>query len=253
MSEIYSKEDFLTWDIAGETIVALIVVGILIILAIVIFILAKRANPLKRPKGLLMVVEAGVEKLDAFVVSTMGKGFENFGGILLAVVPLIFLCFIIGITGLPTPMSSLNVPFSLGLILFFSIHLTSVRYTKLAYFKRYIEPLPFFLPINLLSMWAPLLSVTLRMFGNAVVGWVMLSLLNYVLEIASAAIFSFMPAGVNSIFLVPILTPILHVYFDLISGVIQTMVFTFLFSLYVAQERPDEEEVENKLSLVEQN
>ena len=248
--DFYSKEDLLHWDIAPETFIALIIIGVLIILSIVIFILAKRAYPLKKPKGLLLVVEMMVEKFDDFAYGLMGKGFENFGGLLLGVVPFLFLSFIIGITGLPTPMASLNIPFTIALFAFAMIHFTAMRYNKFKYFKRFIEPLPFFLPINLISMWAPLLSMTLRMFGNELVGWVLLSLLNYVLEIASAALFSFMPSGINSIWFVPIATPLFHAYFDLVSGSIQTMVYMFLCCLLVAQEKPEEEEIEEKLALV---
>ena len=189
-----------------------------------------------------------VEKLDNFVKETMGEGFDNFGGFLLGLIPTLFLSFIIGITGLPTPMTNLAVPFTFALVTFVLIHATSVRYTRWKYFKRFVDPIPVFLPMNLLSMWAPLLSMTLRMFGNAVVGWVLLGLLNTGLENLSATLFSFVPAGPNSIFLVPILTPLLHAYFDLFSGFVQTMVFVFLTALFIAQERPEDIEEEAKMA-----
>jgi F-type H+-transporting ATPase subunit a len=115
-----------------------------------------------------------------------------------------------------------------------------MRFTKIHYFKRYVEPFAFFLPINLLSMWAPLLSMSLRMFGNAIVGWVLLGLVNGGLEALSASLFSFMGEGVSSIWFVPIATPLLRAYFDLFSGFVQTMVFVFLTALFIAQERPDD-------------
>ena len=171
----------------------------------------------------------------------MGPGFENFGGLLLGIIPFMFISFTIGITGLPTPMNSLAVPLSLALVTFILIHYTSMRFTKIHYFKRYVEPFAVFLPINLLSMWAPLLSMTLRMFGNAIVGWVLLGLLNGALESLSSSLFSFMGSGgITSIWLVPILTPLLHAYFDLFSGFVQTMVFVFLTVLFISQERPDD-------------
>lgn len=225
---------------SGETIVFLGICLILAILFIVVGIKAKRADPLKRPKGLLLIAESCVEKLDGFVEETMGPGFDNFGGILLGLIPTLFLSFTIGIVGLPTPMANLAVPFTFALVTFALIHYTSMRYTKLAYFKRFIDPIPVFLPMNLLSMWAPLLSMTLRMFGNAVVGWVLLGLLNTGLESLSANLFSFINSGVNQVFLVPILTPLLHAYFDLFSGFVQTMVFVFLTALFIAQERPED-------------
>ena len=229
---------------SGETIIFLAICLVLIVLFIIVGIKAKRADPLKRPKGLLLIAEMCVEKLDNFVNETMGLGFDNFGGILLGLIPTLFLSFIIGITGLPTPMTNLAVPFTFALVTFSLIHYTSIRYTKIKYFKRFVDPLPIFLPMNLLSMWAPLLSMTLRMFGNAVVGWVLLGLLNSGLESLSASLFSFMNSGANQIFFVPIATPLLHAYFDLFSGFVQTMVFTFLTCLFIAQERPEDIETE---------
>ena len=44
----------------------------------------------------------------------------------------------------------------------------------------------------------------------------------------------------NEIFLSPIPTAILHAYFDLFSGLIQTVVFIFLTTIFVGQEIPEE-------------
>ena len=240
MDKYTNPETYKSFNPSGEIIVALGIICVLIILAIIVGILAKCADPLKRPKGLLKIVEWAVEKLDAFALDTMGPGFENFGGILLGIIPFMFISFTIGITGLPTPMNSLAVSLSLALVTFILIHYTSVRFTHFRYFKRYVEPFAVFLPINLLSMWAPLLSMTLRMFGNALVGWVLLGLLNGALESLSASVFSFINSGANQLFFVPIATPLLHAYFDLFSGFVQTMVFVFLTVLFISQERPDD-------------
>ena len=86
--------------------------------------------------------------------------------------------------------------------------------------------------------------MTLRMFGNAIVGWVLLGLLNGALESLSASVFSFINSGANQLFFVPIATPLLHAYFDLFSGFVQTMVFVFLTVLFISQERPDDIESE---------
>ena len=240
MDKYTNPSTYKSFNPSGEIIVALGIIFVLIVLAIIIGILAKKADPLKRPKGLLLIAEWAVEKLDGFTEESMGPGFENFGGVLLAIIPFMFISFTIGITGLPTPMNNLAVPLSLALVTFLLIHITSVRFTKWHYFKRYVDPFPVFLPINLMSMWAPLLSMTLRMFGNAIVGWVLISLINASLESLSTLLFSFMGSGVSSIWFVPIITPVLHAYFDLFSGFVQTMVFVYLTALFIAQERPDD-------------
>ena len=152
----------------------------------------------------------------------------------------LFLAFIFGLTGLPSPVTYMAVPLSLGLLTFLLIHIISAKFTKIRYFKRYVDPMPVFLPVNLLSMWAPLLSLTLRLFGNAIAGWALLTIVEVGLRDASAAIFSAVPAGWNEIFLAPIPLALLHAYFDLFSGLIQTIVFISLTAIFIGQEIPEE-------------
>ena len=233
-------DNFLKFDIPGEVISSLIVMLIIILLAIYIGIRAHFQDPLKKPKGLLHLTEIGVNYFDNFVKDLTGSALPNFGGFIMGVACYLFLAFIFGLTGLPSPVTYMAVPLSLGLTTFLLIHLISARYTKLAYFKRYVEPMPVFLPVNLLSMWAPLLSLTLRLFGNAVAGWALLTIVEVSLRDLSASIFSFVPAGWNEVFLAPIPLALLHAYFDLFSGLIQTIVFISLTAIFIGQEIPEE-------------
>lgn len=236
-------DNFFKLEISAEVISSLIVIGIIIIIAIVIGIMAHFQNPLKKPKGLLLVVEMGVEFFDNFTKDMIGTRLSGFGGFVMAIAVYLFLSFIFGLTGLPSPTTNMAVPLSLGLISFFAIHFISMRYTKWRYFKRFIEPFPVFLPINLLSMWAPLLSLTLRLFGNALSGYVLMNIVYYSLESLSTMIFgSFIPGDWSGIFIAPLIAPILHVYFDLFSALIQTTIFISLTTIFVGQEIPDEDE-----------
>ena len=233
-------DKFFNLDIPGEVISSLIVMLIIIILAIIIAIQAHFQDPLKKPKGLLLLAEIGVKFFDGFVKELTGNALPNFGGFIMAVAVDLFIAFIFGLTGLPSPVTYMAVPLSLGLTTFLLIHLISAKFTKWGYFKRYVDPLPLFLPVNLLSMWAPLLSLTLRLFGNAIAGWALLTIVEFALRDASAAIFSFVPAGWNEVFLAPIPLAVLHAYFDLFSGLIQTVVFISLTAIFIGQEIPEE-------------
>ena len=233
-------EKFLEFDIPGEVISSLIVMLIIIILAIYIGIRAHFQDPLKRPKGLLHLAEIGVNYFDNFVKDLTGAALPNFGGFIMGVACYLFLSFIFGLTGLPSPVTYMAVPLSLGLATFLLIHIISARYTKFGYFKRYIDPMPVFLPVNLLSMWAPLLSLTLRLFGNAVAGWALLTIVEVSLRDLSASLFSFIQSDWNQIFLAPIPLAVLHAYFDLFSGLIQTVVFISLTAIFIGQEIPEE-------------
>ena len=233
-------DKFFNLDIPGEVISSLIVMLIIIILAIIIAIQAHFQDPLKKPKGLLLLAEIGVKFFDGFVKELTGNALPNFGGFIMAVAVYLFIAFIFGLTGLPSPVTYMAVPLSLGLTTFLLIHLISAKFTKWGYFKRYVDPLPLFLPVNLLSMWAPLLSLPLRLFGNAIAGWALLTIVEFALRDASAAIFSFVPAGWNEVFLAPIPLAVLHAYFDLFSGLIQTVVFISLTAIFIGQEIPEE-------------
>ena len=233
-------DNFFTTDIPGEVISSLIVVVIVIILAIIVGIMARFADPLKRPKGLLHLAEIGVNYFDNFAKDLAGPAMPNFGGFIMGVAVYLFIAFIFGLTGLPSPVTYMAVPLSLGLTTFILIHVTSIRFTKWKYFKRYIDPIPIFLPINLISMWAPLLSLTLRLFGNAIAGWALLTIVESGLTSLSQQLFAFMQTEWSGVFLAPVPLALLHAYFDLFSGLIQTVVFISLTAIFIGQEVPEE-------------
>ena len=222
--------------IPGEVYSSILVCLIGVVLFFIIFILAKRADPLKKPKGLLSLAEIAVTKIDEMVHENMGKRFMKMAPYIMVLYFYIFLCFIIGLIGVPSPMGYYMVPLSISLITFLMIHITNMKYAKWGYFKRYTSPFAIFLPINLLSMWAPLLSMSFRLLGNAIAGMVLMNLIYGVLEMLSTNIFGWM--GV----IPPLITPVFHAYFDIFSGFIQTTVFCMLTMLLVAQEATPEED-----------
>ena len=133
-------DNFFSLDIPGEVISSLIVMLIIAILAIIVAIQAHFQDPLKKPKGLLLIAEISVKYFDNFVKDLTGNALPNFGGFIMGVACYLFLAFIFGLTGLPSPVTYMAVPLSLGLTTFLLIHLISAKYTKWGYFKRYVDP-----------------------------------------------------------------------------------------------------------------
>ena len=239
-------EQFLTPTIPGEVWSSLIVMFIIAILAIIIGIQAAHQDPLKKPRGLLLIAIIGVKFFDGFVADIIGDRIKGMGGMVMGVATYLFISFIFGLCGLPSPVTYMAIPLSLGLLAFGMIHITSIKHTKLGYFKRYVEPFPVFLPINLISMWAPLLSLTLRMFGNAVAGFTLMTIISYFIDQLASLIIPIEPVcgyNVGSLILNPILTAPFHAYFDLFSGFIQTVVFISLSTIFIGQELPEEIDV----------
>ena len=240
-------KQFLTPTIPGEVWSSLIVMLIIAILAIIIGIQAAHQDPLKKPKGLLLIAILGVKFFDGFVEGLIGNRIKGMGGMVMGIATYLFISFIFGLCGLPSPVTYMAIPLSLVLLTFTMIHFISAKHTKLAYFKRYIDPFPVFLPINLISMWAPLLSLTLRMFGNAVAGFTLMTIISYFIDLLAGLITPGIAPingyNVGSLILNPILTAPFHAYFDLFSGLIQTVVFISLSTIFIGQELPEEIDV----------
>ena len=85
---------------------------------------------------------------------------------------------------------------------------------------------------------------TLTFEGNRALFTIHSSIMTIVyfsLESASSALFSATELGPTSLVLAPFVAPFLHLYFDLFSGVIQTLVFVMLSLINIYQEQGEEE------------
>ena len=244
MIERFANTDWTHPSITGPVISSLIIMAIVAILFIIIGIMAKRQDPLKPSKGLLLAGEVLIDRIENWTRDIMGKNPRSWPGYFICLFSYLFLSFIWSITGLPSTIDYLVVPFTLSTVMFVLIQVTGLRYQKWQYFHRYIEPVPLWLPINLITMWTPLLSTALRMFGNCLAGSVVIGLVNWGCKNLSSTIFSFMGGDMNGpagIWFSPIPIAILNLYFALFSGYIQTLVFASLSAIWIGQEIPDDD------------
>lgn len=163
------------------------------------------------------VVEMVVEMLDKMCVGVMGKyavGFRNYIGTIFI---FILISNISGLFGLRPPTADYGVTLPLGILTFAIIHFNKFKYQKpKGVLQGLCDPWPIWLPINLIGEVAVPISLSLRLFANILSGVVMMALI-YGLLSKIAIIW---PA-------------VLHVYFDLFSGAIQTYVFCMLTMTYI--------------------
>ncbi len=255
------------FEIEAPVYVSLLLISLLIILCIVIYFVFTRAlkqkKYLERPKGLLFLGEWWYEFTNNFVHKTMGYHAEGMTGYFMALFAYLIIAFNISLFGLPSIIDYLGVTLSLSIIMFVMIHATAIKYQKLRYFHRYIEPFIVWLPINLITMWTPIISTCMRMFGNALSGSILTGIVQWSLgnlsgkmfgSLRDAALLNYWPSwDINQntlwtdIFLAPIPIGVLNIYFSLFSAYVQTTVFATLSALWMAQERPSDEEIEAKL------
>ncbi|MGI6713736.1 MAG: F0F1 ATP synthase subunit A [Bacilli bacterium] len=237
-----------SWEfvMTGEGYASIIILFIVLIVGIIVSIKARRADPLKKPKGILNVAEIGVTTFDNMTKSSMGNKFKKMAPYWFGVAVYMFLGFTLGLVGLPSPMSTIISPLMLSLVTFVMIHFVAARANKWGYFKRYVDPFALFLPINLISMWSPIISLTFRLLGNALAGFSILGLVYWALQNLSNALFGNLLGPAAMIVIPPLITPFLHLYFDLFSAVIQTVVFISLSMMFIASEDPDDSEEESR-------
>ena len=199
----------------------LIVMSVMIIFAIIANIKLRHAKEV--PDGFQNVIELMVETLDNMVQGTMGKWAPGFVNYISTIFVFILLSNIAGLFGLRPPTADYGTTLGLALITFTLIHVNKFRHQKIkTIWTDMCSPLPpwlpIWLPINLISEIAVPISLSLRLFANVLSGTIMMALLYGLLQ----AIALFWPG-------------VLHAYFDLFSGAIQTYVFCMLTMTYITQ------------------
>ena len=212
-----------SYEIFGQTvwittthICLLIIILSLIGIAFAINRVMLRATEV--PGFIQNMAELVVEKLDGVVKVGMGNSAHKFMNYIGTVFIFILVSNISGLFGLRPPTADYGVTLPLGLITFALIHYNKFKYQKVSgVIKGLCEPWPFWAPINIIGEIAVPISLSLRLFANVLSGTVMLALVYGLLSVIAIG----WPA-------------ILHAYFDLFSGAIQTYVFCMLTMTYIS-------------------
>lgn len=198
----------------------LIVTAVLTIFAV--FVRCRLKDTEGSPGVLQNVAEFTVEKLDGMVYGSMGekgKNYRNYIGVLF-----LFILFgnLSGILGLRPPTADFGITLPLGLISFVIIQYNNIKWNRLGAVKALFEPVFIFFPINLIGEIAVPFSLSLRLFGNIMSGTVMMSLIYGLLSQIAIG----WPG-------------VLHIYFDIFSGCIQTYVFCMLTMVFTRDKMGD--------------
>ena len=223
-----------------------VIILLTIIMGIGIILVSKKvdkADPLAEPKGIVRLVILGVQTVFNAVKSNVGsKTADRLTPYILVLWSYIFLSNIISLFGLSSPTANLSVTLLLAFITWVLIQITELKYGGLgAYLHSFIEPLPVMLPMNIIGKFSTMCSMALRLFGNITCGGIMMQLVYSGSQILSNALAGLVGAKGNVFnFMAPIITPILHAYFDLFAGFIQTLVFVTLTMVLIGNDMPDE-------------
>ena len=223
VSELGNKTAF-TIPVLGGVPVAdsVVVTWIIMALLVVISLMLTRKLSVRSPGKVQVALEWAVQFLNGFVKTNIGTHWRPFAPWLGTVALYIGFSNLIGILGLTPPTKDINVTAALALMSMVLIYGAQFRYNGLlGGLKKFAEPMPLLLPINLMEVAVRPLALCMRLFGNILGAYIIMEMLKYVVPVILPAIFS--------------------IYFDLFDGLIQTVVFVFLTTLFTGEGIKEEE------------
>ena len=196
----------------GQSVV--ITWGIMAVL-VVLSILFTR-NLKKVPGKAQLVAEMYVGFMNKFAKKYMGQHWKSFAPYLGTVGLYLGLANMIGLFGIAPPTKDLNVTAGLALMSCGLIYGSSFRFKGLkGGLHKFLEPTPLLLPINLMEVIIRPLSLCMRLFGNVLGAFIIMELIKLALPVG-------LPLAAS-------------MYFDVFDGVIQTVVFVFLTTMFTQE------------------
>ena len=215
----------------GDQMLSLIIIFVfLVILLLVLGHKIKKVDPLNDIPLWLIPWISLVQLINSFTKSNIGRRWKRYAPIFLTFGITILLQNIASVFGLVNPTSYMITNAGLAIIAFFVIQITGIRSLGFkGYLKSFVGPVKWlawlFIPMNIVSEFALPLSLTLRLTGNIIAG-----------NVISMLIKSFKPWTI-------VVMPFINVYFDLMSGVIQTLVFVILTIIFTSMKIDDSEKI----------
>jgi F-type H+-transporting ATPase subunit a len=119
---------------------------------------------------------------------------------------------------LAAPTNDINTTVALALITSIAYFYGGLSKKGLGYFKRYVSPAAFLLPINILEDFTKPLSLSFRLFGNILADELVVAVL---------------------VILVPLIVPIPLILLGLFTSAIQALVFATLAGAYIGEAVED--------------
>ena len=187
---------------------------------IVLFLLAvawwSTKNLKIKPNKKQTVVEWIYSMIRSLVVGNVGDSFSGIVPFVGTMIAFLLIMNLAGLVGIAPPTKNFSVTLTLALISFVMVQGYAIKRNGVGgYFKGYLEPVPFIVPITILERVMLPVSLSLRLFGNMVAATFIVELVYEGLEKVS--------------WFAQLVLPIpLHLYFDIFDGSIQAIIFIML-------------------------
>ena len=193
-----------------------------------------------------LVAEWIVEKCQGMVDTNMGPYFKAFGPFVAAIMALSALSSLSSLLGLFPPTSDINIVAGWAILVFGLITYYKLKAGLWFYIKGFAEPVPFLLPMNIISEAATPVSMSFRHYGNILSGSIISALLAAAFAGLSNLILGWIPYVGEIPWLRIGIPAVLSLYFDIFSGGLQAFIFATLTMMYVSGGFPQSEFEERK-------
>jgi F-type H+-transporting ATPase subunit a len=186
---------------------------------LVFFLVVRATLSVDKPGPAQHVAEMLHGFVSELAESIIGHGFERYVPFVTMVFVFVLLSNLLGLLpGFISPTAQPFVPLGIATLTFLYYHYHGIRENGAGYLKQFVGPIwwiaPLMLPIEIISHFARILSLTVRLYANMFAG-----------DMVTLAFFSLVPIAIPAVFLG------LH----LGVAVIQAAVFMLLAMIYLGQ------------------
>ncbi|WP_391591970.1 F0F1 ATP synthase, F0 complex subunit A [[Mycoplasma] cavipharyngis] len=200
----------------------------------------KKLNGSELPKGLAFLVMLYVDWIRETTRETLGKRYESYSWYFIYLFTLLWTSNLISIAGIETLGSSFTVPLSLGIITFLFTFYFGIKHQKLSYYQEYISRLNFNNkfkiyfpdPFKWIGKLSRIFSLIFRYWGNMFAGSLIIGALYELIvnNLLNANL------GYLGVVLTGFVSAPLRMYFDILPGLIQPLIFMLLTLSYWSSE-----------------
>ncbi|KAF0850125.1 ATP synthase subunit a [Spiroplasma poulsonii] len=213
---------------------------IIMLLSIGYYKRLKKIGPTDVPTGLVLFAEIAIKWVEKQVVDLMGPKYKFLTVYVMYLLLYVGIGNLMSVVGFDSLATAYTVPLSMGLVTFIGIYYFGIKYQKLMYFKKFIVN-----PLELLTQFVPLISISFRLFGNILGGTVIIALFTALMSFIWGQIPYIGPVDL----LAGVFLPFLSIYFDVFDGLIQAYIFSILTIAYWAIEMHTDEKTDKEKTI----
>ncbi|MFZ5591801.1 MAG: F0F1 ATP synthase subunit A [Bacillota bacterium] len=210
--------------IGNVNVKTLVMTWIVMGLIILFTVSATRNMRVDRPGKLQLIMEELFQFLRGLVYENIDP--KKGAGLMCLILSLFTFLLFSNLWGLvPTMMSptaDVNTTLGMAIMVFLLVQVLGIKYKGAKFFKHFIEPFVFFLPLVIVEELAKPITLAFRLYGNIYAGEVLIAVLLALIGLTATFLGGFIPS-------------VIWLAFSIFVGFIQAFIFTMLTIAYISQ------------------